>query len=104
MAQVLGNKVFSMTSMIKQKMLSYKEYQKFLCACTTASGYSIWSGDWTRNSGNVVHYEVPDGLPYSAIQIPAQTLTQGSENPNYTKAELKEPWKSSCPIHSFIDQ
>lgn len=32
---------------------------------------------------------MPNHLHYSTIQIPAQILTQESENPNYRTAELK---------------
>lgn len=39
--------------------------------------------------GTVVKYEVLDHLHYSVTLIPAQSLTQESEKPNYMKAELK---------------
>lgn len=55
------------------------------------------------NYGNVVKYEVPDHLHYSAIQIPDQTLTQESENPNYMTAELKGTLEMILP-NPFILQ
>lgn len=40
--------------------------------------------------------EVPDHL-HSATQIPTQSLTQESENPNYMTAAFKETWEMTLP-------
>lgn len=47
----------------------------------------IWKGG---------EYEVLDQL-HSATHIPAQSLTQESENPNYMTAEFKETLEMTLP-------
>lgn len=63
-----------MTSIIKLKIISY--------FCESAQPLLFIQYDPVTKScnyRNVVNYEMPDHLHYSAIQIPAQTLTQESE-------------------------
>lgn len=75
--------------MIKLKMLSYKNTKTY-CEITQpllVIQFELVTKSWKY--GKAVEYEVPVHLCYPATQIPAQTLTQESENSNYMTAELK---------------